>query len=77
MSISSKVNACIESASWIRKMFEEGAALREQHGADQVFDFSLGNPTVEPPPEFLDALKQLETMVAVLALVIVGRHSDG
>lgn len=59
MSISSKVNACIESASWIRKMFEEGAALREQYGADQVFDFSLGNPTVEPPAEFLDALKQL------------------
>jgi aspartate aminotransferase len=59
MSISSKVKGCIESASWIRKMFEEGAALREQHGADQVFDFSLGNPTVEPPEEFLAALKQL------------------
>lgn len=59
MSISSKVNDCIESASWIRKMFEEGAALRQQHGEDQVFDFSLGNPTIEPPKEFLESLKQL------------------
>lgn len=59
MSISTKVNDCIESASWIRKMFEEGAALRQQYGADQVYDFSLGNPTMEPPKEFLEALKQL------------------
>lgn len=59
MSISSKVNECIEGASWIRKMFEEGAALRRQYGDDQVFDFSLGNPTMDPPQEFYAALKQL------------------
>jgi len=59
MSISRKVTECIESASWIRKMFEEGAALRQQYGAENVFDFSLGNPTMEPPQEFLSALRQL------------------
>ncbi|HKJ04307.1 MAG TPA: pyridoxal phosphate-dependent aminotransferase [Geopsychrobacteraceae bacterium] len=59
MTISSKVNDCIERASWIRKMFEEGAALRQQYGDDQVFDFSLGNPTIDPPQEFYTALKQL------------------
>lgn len=42
----------MESASWIRKMFEEGARLKKIHGAEKVFDFSLGNPNV-PPPEIL------------------------
>ena len=39
-------------------MFEEGLRLKEQFGADKVFDFSLGNPDIEPPPEFTDALKR-------------------
>ena len=30
-------------------MFEQGARLKAQHGADKVFDFSLGNPNLEPP----------------------------
>ena len=59
MTIATKVNECIERASWIRKMFEEGAALREQYGADQVFDFTLGNPTIEPPKELHAELKKL------------------
>jgi aspartate aminotransferase len=33
-------------------MFEEGAVLKKHHGADKVFDFSLGNPDIEPPPAF-------------------------
>jgi len=33
-------------------MFEEGALLKKQHGAGKVFDFSLGNPDLEPPPAF-------------------------
>ena len=49
MAISLKVRACIERSSWIRKMFEEGARLRAIHGAENVFDFTLGNPSVEPP----------------------------
>ena len=36
----------------IRKMFEEGAVMKKKYGADKVFDFSLGNPNVEPPDEF-------------------------
>ncbi|NLE95064.1 MAG: pyridoxal phosphate-dependent aminotransferase [Dehalococcoidia bacterium] len=38
--------------SWIRRMFEEGNALKALHGADKVCDFSLGNPIVEPPEAF-------------------------
>jgi len=59
MTIAAKVNECIERASWIRKMFEEGAALRQQYGADQVFDFTLGNPTIEPPAELHKELKKI------------------
>lgn len=59
MTIATKVNECIERASWIRKMFEEGAALREQYGADQVYDFTLGNPTIEPPVELHAELKRI------------------
>jgi aspartate aminotransferase len=33
-------------------MFEEGTHLKKQYGADKVFDFSLGNPDLEPPPAF-------------------------
>jgi aspartate aminotransferase len=36
----------------IRRMFEEGNLLKKQHGADKVFDFSIGNPDIEPPEAF-------------------------
>ncbi len=59
MSISDKMRAFAEKSSWIRKMFEEGAKMKAQFGADNVFDFSLGNPDVPPPPEFTTVLKEL------------------
>jgi len=49
MSVSNKIRGAIEKSSWIRKMFEEGARRKAQYGADKVFDFSLGNPNLEPP----------------------------
>ncbi len=52
MPIATKIAGFIERASWIRKMFEEGERLRQLHGADKVFDFTLGNPDVEPPEQF-------------------------
>jgi aspartate aminotransferase len=33
-------------------MFEEGNQLKKQYGADRVFDFSIGNPDIDPPPAF-------------------------
>jgi len=59
MSISVKVQGCIERSSWIRKMFEEGALLRRIHGEENVFDFTLGNPAVEPPAAFRQELLTL------------------
>ena len=58
MTISSNVKAIISKSSWIRKMFEEGTRLKRIHGAENVFDFSLGNPNVKPPDEFRQSLKE-------------------
>ncbi len=59
MPISKKIKNFLSSASWIRKMFEEGEKLRKIYGHDQVYDFTLGNPDVEPPVAFKEALKKL------------------
>jgi aspartate aminotransferase len=45
--------------SWTRRMFEEAAVLKKKHGEHNVFDLSLGNPIIEPPEEFKQALKEL------------------
>ena len=49
----------MEEGSWIRKMFEEGIALKQQYGEENVFDLSLGNPVMEPPPEFFEELSRV------------------
>jgi aspartate aminotransferase len=59
MAVSKTIAKQIENASWIRRMFEEGVRLKRERGADAVFDFSLGNPDVEPPPAVLDALRRV------------------
>jgi aspartate aminotransferase len=53
------IAAQLESASWIRRMFEIGIQLRKERGADNVFDFSIGNPDVEPPAAVIAALRRV------------------
>ncbi|MCI7577438.1 MAG: pyridoxal phosphate-dependent aminotransferase [Spirochaetia bacterium] len=50
-----------KGAGVIRKMFEEGIKLKSQYGNDKVFDFSIGNPDLEPPE---DIKRSLEKQVA-------------
>lgn len=50
--LSREVTQNLEKGSWIRKLFDEGARLKKEFGADKVFDFSLGNPVAEPPETF-------------------------
>jgi aspartate aminotransferase len=50
----------LQSASWIRRAFEEATRLKARGGAT-VLDFSLGNPVMTPPPEFTAALRQTVT----------------
>jgi len=59
MPIAERMIKMVEGSSMIRKMFEEGARLKAEHGEDKVFDFSLGNPDVPPPPEIKKALAEL------------------
>jgi aspartate aminotransferase len=59
MPVAKKIDSFMERSSWIRRMFEEGARLKGEHGADNVFDFSLGNPNLEPPDSFRDVLEDL------------------
>jgi len=56
MALAAKILDAIERSSWIRKMFEEGARLKALHGPDKVYDFSLGNPDLEPPEKFYQVL---------------------
>ena len=59
MAVSEKILASMERSSWIRKMFEEGIERKAKFGAENVFDFSLGNPDLEPPSKALDILTDL------------------
>lgn len=57
--VAKKMKAFAEKSSWIRKMFEEGAKMKAEFGPDKVFDFSIGNPDVPPPPKFYTVLREL------------------
>ena len=57
MTISNKIGDIISKASFIRKMFEEGARLKAEYGAENVYDFSLGNPNLPPPEKFSELLR--------------------
>ncbi len=46
-------------ASWIRKMFEKGLELKKQFGAENVYDFSLGNPDIPAPARAGEVLRGL------------------
>lgn len=45
--------------SVIREIFEFGRQRAQEVGAENVFDFSLGNPSVEPPRQVEEVLVQL------------------
>ena len=59
MSLNQTLVQGLASSSAIRKMFEEGNRRAQLYGADQVFDFSIGNPVFEPPAEVHAALVKL------------------
>ena len=67
--ISRRISGKLSSGSMIRKMFEEGNRLKALYGADKVFDFSIGNPDLEPPQEVIDAISAYATSS------ILGKHA--
>lgn len=59
MPVAKKIAEAAQHSSWIRQMFEEGARLAATHGKDKVFDFSIGNPNLEPPAQFRQVLEEV------------------
>ena len=59
MPIAKTIAEQLKHSSWIRRMFEEGARLKSERGVDNVYDYTLGNPEVEPPAQLISALKRV------------------
>lgn len=57
--IAEKMISFVQNNSAIRTMFEEGNRLKKQYGADKVYDFSLGNPSVPAPDCVREAIVDL------------------
>jgi len=56
MIVSHKIKKQMEETGWIRRMFEEGINMKKLYGEENVYDFSLGNPDVEPPEQLKQSL---------------------
>jgi len=59
MPVAPHIRESMSSSSFIRKMFEEGIQMKAQFGADKVFDFSIGNPDLEPPAKVKEMLREI------------------
>ena len=57
--ISETMKPFVEGGSAIRAMFEEGKRMAKERGAENVFDFSIGNPGLKPPQEVYDAIDEI------------------
>lgn len=57
--ISEKMTAMVKNSSAIRAMFEEGKIMAAKYGAENVYDFSLGNPNVPAPEAVKQAIEEI------------------
>lgn len=57
--ISKKMESLVDNNSVIRQMFEEGKKMAEEFGAENVFDFSIGNPNVPAPAKVSETIEHL------------------
>ncbi len=59
--ISERLKELGEKRSTIRELFEYGKLLKAQYGAENVYDFSIGNPSIPCPEEVTEVLTKLIT----------------
>ncbi len=57
--IAEKMTMLVKNSSVIRAMFEEGKIMAKKYGAENVYDFSLGNPSIEPPEAIKHAINDI------------------
>lgn len=55
--LADSVTGYLGNASWIRRMFEAGGQLKARFGAENVYDFSLGNPDLPAPSAVAEGLR--------------------
>lgn len=57
--VSKKIQAALAGSSVIRAMFTEGKEMAKKYGAENVYDFSLGNPATPAPEAVKNAIKEI------------------
>lgn len=57
--ISEKMKECVANNAVVKQMFEEGKKLEKQYGKENVYDFSLGNPSIPAPASIKKAIEEL------------------
>jgi len=57
--ISNNMQSLVSNSSTIRAMFEEGKRLSAIYGEENVFDYSIGNPNVEPPENIKKVITEI------------------
>lgn len=57
--ISDKMKELVKSNSVIREMFEEGKKLAKKYGEENVYDFSLGNPSIPTPEKVNNTIREI------------------
>ena len=72
--IADKMKALVKNSSAIRAMFEEGKIMAAKYGAENVYDFSLGNPNVPAPVQVKEAI--IEEAEREDAIVLHGYMSN-
>ena len=66
--IAKRLRASLDASICIRDIFEEGKKLAEIYGAENIYNFSIGNPSVEPPAIVNETLKEILDTEPALAL---------
>jgi aspartate aminotransferase len=64
MTVAKTIQKQLEHSSWIRRMFEEGIRLKAERGAENIFDFTLGNPSEDPPAGVMATFLRLSALNA-------------
>ncbi len=75
MPISKKVRNYLSQASWIRKLFEEGQQMR-MDGKGPVYDFSIGNPDLEPQRTNMYEIGLQQEVFTDIGITVTGYYKD-
>lgn len=66
--VSEKMKELVKNSSAIRAMFEDGKIMADKYGKENVYDFSLGNPSIVPPPSVKQAILDVVNEVPEMEL---------